>query len=317
MEMKISRSLQLVAAYGLDSILGDPEGYPHPVRLMGRAIEYLEGRLRPRDGDAGKEMRAGCRLAATLVGGTWLAARAVRSLPGGEIGETFFLYTSIARRDLNRSALRVAESLERGEIAAARDQLKALAGRDAARLSENEICKAVVESIAENFVDGVLVPLMWGARGGAPGAMAFKAVSTLDSMIGHRDDKYYHFGACSARMDDAAVYPWARLSVPLIAVAALMSGENAVAAFAVAGRDGAKHESPNSGLPEAAFAGALGLKLGGSSSYGGRMRRLPEIGEGTGKVTTAEVRRALRLLDRASLLALGLAVVLATRRKAS
>ncbi len=313
--MKKSRSLQLIAAYGLDSLLGDPEGYPHPVRLMGRLIEYLEARLRPEERDADLERRAGYALAAGMVAGTWITTRLAASLPGGEMAETFFLYTSLARKDLERSALRVAEALEVGDIAGARNHLKALAGRDADRLDKDAIARAVVESVAENFVDGVLAPLMWGARGGAPAAMAFKAVSTLDSMLGHRDDKYYHFGWCAARMDDAAVLPWARLSVALVVAAAFLNGEDGMQAFATARRDGANHESPNSGLPEAAFAGALGLRLGGTSTYGGRVRRLPEIGEGTRQVRTGDIRRALRLLNTASLLALGLAVLAARERK--
>jgi adenosylcobinamide-phosphate synthase len=298
----------LLAAYALDALLGDPQWYPHPVRVMGMAIEFLETRLR-RGLDESGELRAGFVLAGSLAIGSYALAKLAMLLPGGGLTETLLLYTSLARKDLERSALRVAEALERDETAVARERLRALAGRDPDGLDKNGISRAAVESVAENFVDGILVPLMWGAVAGAPGAMSFKAISTLDSMVGHRDERHIRIGRCSARMDDAAVFAWARLSIPLIAAAAACLGLNGVEALAIARRDGAKHESPNSGLPEAAFAGALGLKLGGAATYGGRRRELPEIGNGKREAGPEDIRRAVRLMNVSSLLALACALL--------
>lgn len=308
--MKASRALKLSAAYGLDSLLGDPEDYPHPVRLMGRSIAYLEARLKMEDRDEAGQTHAGCLLAGIVVGGTGLATRMLGLLPGWNIMEIVLMYTCLARKDLERSALRVAEAIEEGDIRRARLYLKALVGRDTHLLDKNAICRAAVESVAENFVDGVLVPMVWGALGGAPGAMSFKAVSTLDSMIGHRDESHMHSGKCAARVDDLAVFPWARASIPLVALAARLCGYDAAAAMSVGFRHRMNHESPNSAHPEAAFAGALGLRLGGASTYGGRRRELPEIGEGEDEVEPGHIREAVNLLNMAALLGLALAMAL-------
>jgi adenosylcobinamide-phosphate synthase len=256
---------------------------------------------------------AGCALAGIVVGGVWLSARLLLLLPGAAtLAETLLLYAAFARKDLEKSALRVADDLEASHIAAARKDLAALAGRDPERLDEGGICRAVVESVAENFTDGVLAPLLWGAVGGAPAAMSFKAVSTLDSMIGHRDEKHRRLGWCSARLDDVAVLPAARLSIPLVVVAARLCGYDHRSALAVGLRDRRKHPSPNSAHAEAAFAGALGLRLGGPDTYAGVRRELPEIGEGTRAAGPRHIRQAVKLMNAASLLGLGLTVLWAS-----
>ncbi len=299
--MRRARALKIAAAYGLDCLLGDPEGYPHPVRIMGKGAHSLAAGL-------GSGYFSGCLLAAMLVSGSWLAARLIAACPGGEVGETLLLYTSLARKDLERSALRVAESLECGDEEEARRHLRALVGRDPRSLDAAGICRASVESVAENLVDGVLTPLFWAALGGAPAALAFKAVSTLDSMVGHRDPAHRRLGWCSARLDDLAVFPAARLSRPLVAAASLLCGKDAAAAARIGIRDRRKHLSPNSAHAEAAFAGALGLGLGGADRYGGEKRSLPEIGDGTRELEPRHVREAVRLLNASSLLGLLLAL---------
>jgi adenosylcobinamide-phosphate synthase len=314
MKMKRSRGLEITVAYLIDALLGDPENYPHPVRLMGRSIEYLQARLKPEQRDEAGAIYAGGLLAGTVVFGTYAIARLLVAVAPG-VGDTVLLYTAIARKDLEESALRVAVALEEGDLAAAREGLKALAGRDAQGLDKNAICRAAVESVAENFVDGVLAPMIWGAIGGAPGAMAFKAVSTLDSMVGHSDQAYLLLGKCSARLDDLAVFPLARASLPVIAAAAAIAGFDSAAALKIGLRDRMNHPSPNSAHAEACFAGALGLKLGGPSSYGGKGRDLPEMGEGTQEAEPQHIRQAVKLLNVASSLGLALAVALASRER--
>ncbi|OFW69636.1 MAG: cobalamin biosynthesis protein CobD [Actinobacteria bacterium RBG_19FT_COMBO_54_7] len=301
--------MELIIAYLLDALIGDPEIYPHPVRIIGRSIDYLQPRLRMGDRDA---VAAGGLLAATVVGGTYGITRLLVAVAPG-FADTAFLYTAIARKDLERSALRVAEALEENDLASAREGLKALAGRDVDKMDNIAICRAAVESVAENFVDGVLAPMLWGATAGAPGAMAFKAVSTLDSMIGHDDETHRYIGKLSARLDDLAVFPSARIALPLIVAASAILRLDAAAALKIGLRDRKNHPSPNSAHAEASFAGALGLTLGGPSDYGGLRRDLPEIGEGTSEVEPRHIREAVRLLNIASLLALSVAVLLSGR----
>jgi adenosylcobinamide-phosphate synthase len=311
--MSVNRALRICLAYVIDRFLGDPEGFPHPVRLMGRCIGILEKKLSPEDSKAPAAIGAGCAIAATMAGGSWLFARMLLALPGDAFTETLLLYTTFAGKDLEKSSLRVAWDLEAADIASARRDLRALVGRETDGLDEGGVCRAAVESLAENCTDGVLAPLFWAAVGGAPAAMAFKAVSTLDSMIGHRDEKYRRLGWCSARLDDLAVLPAARLSIPLVALAAFLAGYDYRSAWRIGLRDRGKHASPNSAHAEAAFAGSLGLRLGGPDTYAGARRELPEIGEGTREAKPRHIRDAARLMNAASLLGLGLALLWASR----
>ena len=310
-EWKRSRAASIAAAFALDAVLGDPEGYPHPVRLMGACIERLEAALGPRyEGDLGARRR-GCLLAAMVAGGSWAAGRALLLAPWRRPMETLLLYTAFAWKDLERSAMRVAGDLERGDMVAARSHLRALVGRDTEGLDESGICRAAVESVAENYCDGVLAPLLWAAVGGAPAALAFKAVSTMDSMLGHKEGRHLHLGRCPARLDDLAVFVPARASIPLIAASAYACGLDGAAAWRIGLRDRLRHASPNSAHPEAAFAGALGIQLGGPIRYRGELHEYPTIGEGSRAVDTTHLREAVRLLRAASLLSLSLAILLA------
>ncbi len=303
----------ILSAYLLDSLMGDPQGYPHPVRVMGRMEELMERFARERVKGSQAEAKAGIAITAAITVGSWLVARLLSMGPAGAVIESLLMYTSLARVDLERTSLKVAESLERGNLDQARNSLRALVGRDVEVLDEKEITAAVVESVAENFVDGVFSPLFWGALGGAPAAMAFKAISTLDSMMGYRDERYLHMGRCAARADDCANYLPARISIGLIACAALLCGYRSGDSLRVALRDRLNHPSPNSGHPEAAFAGALGIKLGGPHFYKGHRRDLPFIGEERRGLEPGHIREAVRLMNIASLLALLLAVVVAAR----
>ncbi|MBC7246256.1 MAG: cobalamin biosynthesis protein CobD [Actinobacteria bacterium] len=310
--MRPARPLKIAAAYLLDALWGDPRGYPHPVRAMGACIGFLDRAMIPADRAGERARRAGCALTGMVVAGSWLCARALLSLPGGTWLETLVLYTCLARKDLEGSALRVAEALEAGDLPRARRLLGDLVGRDTEVLDGHGVCRAAVESVAENYVDGVLAPLLWMALGGAPAATAFKAASTLDSMLGHRDERHLVPGWCSARLDDLFVFPAARMSIPLVSAAAFLCGLDGREAWRTGWRYRLCHESPNSAHPEAAFAGALGVGLGGRDTYRGKVRVLPEIGEGTRGLTPRHVREAVRLLNAASHLGLLLALLLAT-----
>jgi len=311
---KPNRALELAAAFALDAALGDPESYPHPVRIMGRAIGALEGAARRAGIGERAELLAGTAITAMLVAGSYAFSRL---LAGGRrrrpLPETIVLYTCLARKDLAHSALRVAKALETGDLAAARDAARSLVGRDPEKLDASALCRACVESLAENLVDGVLSPLAWAALGGAPAGMAFKAISTLDSMIGHRGAPYEYLGRAAARLDDLANLMAARLSIALIATAALLTGQDGAGALRVGMRDRRRHPSPNSAHAEAAFAGALGLKLGGADTYSGHSRRLPSIGDGAWPRGPEDIRAAVSLMNACSLLGLGLAMAAALR----
>lgn len=307
--MRGSRPFAITVAYLLDALWGDPPGYPHPVRLLGSCIRLLEEKMAPKDRGSEEARYAGCALAGVMIGGAWICARALTSWPGRMATEAFVIHSCLARKDLERCALRVAEAVESGDLEEARERLTSLVGRDTESLDESGICRAAVESVAENLVDAVLAPLFWAAIGGAPAALAFKAVSTLDSMVGHRDERYEKLGWASARLDDLAVFPVARLSIPIIAVSAYLQGFDGQGALRVGLRDRLCHESPNSAHSEAAFAGALGVGLGGLDHYRGRARELQNIGDGTREVRPHHIREAVRLLNMASHLGLGLAIL--------
>ena len=311
MERKRGRAARIGAAFALDALLGDPEGCPHPVRAMGACIARLEALLGQRHADDRGARRRGGLLAALVAGGSWAAGRALLALPFSALVETLLLYTAFAWKDLERSALRVADDLEKGDLEAARSHLRALVGRDTGELDRAAVCRAAVESVAENYCDGVLAPLLWAAVGGAPAALAFKAVSTMDSMLGHKDERHLHLGWCPARLDDLAVVLPARVSIPLICAAAFVRGLDGAEAWRTGLRDRLRHSSPNSAHPEAAFAGALGIELGGPVKYRGVLHDYPTIGDGAAEVTTAHLREAVGLLRAASLLGLAMAMVLA------
>ena len=289
--------LLVAAALLLDLLLGDPRGYPHPVRVMGWAIERLEGPLRR----SFRPRLAGAVLWAVVTGSSFVAAQGLILL-GATIHRwvglgvhLLLLWTALALRDLDRESRDVYEALKDGDLPRARRMLSRIVGRDTDGLPRSEVIRAAVESVAENTVDGVLSPIFYALLGGAPLAMAFKAVSTLDSMVGHRDERYREFGTVSARADDLLNFLPARISACLIPVAALLLGMDWRESWRCILRDRKKSPSPNAGIPEAAFAGALGIALGGPLSYGGRRYELPEIGPRSKDREPEDILRAMRL----------------------
>ena len=267
---------QLLCGVGLDLALGDPPWLPHPVRGIGWLIAHLEPL---------------CRRLPLYLGGMvlWLL---VVSASAGIVWLTlpwlaiFWIWTLLAVRDLDVQSMRVIVSLRDGDLVTARQQLSMIVGRDTAALDEPEILRATVETVAESLSDGIVGPLFYLALGGPATMAAFKAASTLDSMCGYRNERYREFGWASARLDDVANFVPARLSVLLVAVAALLLGYDAWGALRCAFRDGRSQPSPNSGYPEAAVAGALGVRLGGLNYY---------QGVASAKATLGDTRRPLSL----------------------
>jgi adenosylcobinamide-phosphate synthase len=306
-------ALSILAAYAIDLLLGDPAYAAHPVRILGRLIPWYESKLRTWIED---DRRAGFVLALALPLDTYLAvwlalwlAAEVHGLMAFAAG-TFLIYSALSVKDLADHVSTIHEAVEAGHLGQARTELAKIVGRDTQNLSEKEIIRAAVETAAEGTLDGIVSPLFYAGLGGAPLAMAFKAVSTLDSMVGYQNDRYREFGSASARLDDILNFIPARLSVILIAMGALLSGDKVWQAFRLGWRDGLKNPSPNSGFPEAAFAGALGVKLGGVNTYEGTTVAKPILHEKGREAALADLVRSTRLMYFSSFFALLMALSL-------
>lgn len=284
----------IVAGFGADLAFGDPRR-GHPVALFGRAAAALERAVwRP-------SRLAGAAYAAVLVGGA--------ALVGRRVPLAVALWAALGGRSLGREARRVSALVAAGDVPAARRAVTALVGRDPSALGPDELCRAAVESVAENTVDAVVAPLVWAAAFGPAGVCAYRAANTLDAMVGHRTARYERFGWASARLDDVLSWPAARLTAALTVA---LGGAPARTAR-IWRRDGAQHPSPNGGQAEAAFAGALGVRLGGRNVYPERVEHRPHLGDGPAP-TPADVDRAARLALRVGLAAAVLAA--AARPKA-
>ncbi|MCL2789849.1 MAG: adenosylcobinamide-phosphate synthase CbiB [Desulfobulbus sp.] len=294
------------AAFALDAVCGDPRWLPHPVRWMGWTITKAEPLFRRWIAD---ERLAGLGFALSLIIGWWGMSALIVGLGWrlheviGFAVETLLLFYCLSARSLGQAAMEIYRSLAAGRVDQARSEVAMIVGRDVERYQAGDIARATVETVAENVVDGVLSPLFFAAVGGAPLAMTYKMVNTLDSMVGYKNLRYLLFGRAAARIDDAANFVPARLSAPLIGLASrLTSGLNARRALITAWREGTRHASPNAGYPEAAFAGALGVRLNGPNTYHGVLVDKPYIGDGLGMVKIVHIPLACRLMTRTALL---------------
>jgi adenosylcobinamide-phosphate synthase len=297
---------QIAIAMLLDLAFGDPRWMPHPVRLIGRLIEVLEGAARRAIPDvrlAGSLTALAVILTAALATGALIGVAGWLHPRLGDAVSILLLYTTLAARDLADHSNGVYRALARFDLAEARRLVSWLVGRDTERLTEPEVVRAAVESVAENTVDGIIAPLFFAALGGPVAAMAYKAASTLDSMIGYRNERYIDFGRTAARIDDGANWLPARLAAPIIAAAAAVTGQRASEAWRIARRDGRKHMSPNAGIAEAAFAGALGVRLGGVMQRRGRPVDLPEIGDPVVALARGQILAANRMMFAATAIA--------------
>jgi adenosylcobinamide-phosphate synthase len=294
----------LLLALVLDVLLGDPRWLwrrlPHPVVAMGRAIARLEDRWLDDAAPPAVQARRGRTASLLVIGASILAALAVQALcqmtPLGWLLLAVAMSTLIAARGLYEHVAAVAAGLEQG-LDEGRRAVAHIVGRDPASLDAHGVARAAIESTAENFADGVIAPLFWGVLLGLPGMAAYKAINTLDSMIGHRSPRYLHFGRFAARLDDAANWLPARLAAFLIIAASLcLPGATPADGWRVLWRDAPRHRSPNAGWPEAAMAGALGLSLAGPRRYAGEIVDDAWMGNGRAAATPNDIRRALRVL---------------------
>jgi len=298
-EALLGHTAIVLASVLLDLLLGDPRWLPHPVVYIGKLITSLEKGLRR---SVRNEQAGGVLLLVMTVGVTCGTALAL--LKGayavspylGFAAAVFLSYTCLAARSLHGESRLVADSLARGDIGAARRNLSSIVGRDTANLDEPEIWRATVETVAENSSDGVIAPLFYLMLGGPALALAYKAVNTLDSMVGYRNEKYFRFGWASARFDDLANWIPARLTGLLMVLVAPLVNLSPGRAWRIMARDGRNHTSPNSGIPEAAAAGALGVQLGGTNRYFGKPVTKPAIGDALKPLSREAYRGTVRLM---------------------
>jgi adenosylcobinamide-phosphate synthase len=284
----------------LDAVLGEPPEAVHPIVLMGFVISAFEKRALRLKNPRSRRL-AGIVLALSVPSLVFVFTRKILSVvprnPGWVMG-TALLCTTLSMRSLGEAAEEVERGLGEGRLDRSRRQVGRLVGRDTDELSESEVCRAAVESVAENTSDGVVAPMLYGVLFGAPGALAYKAVNTLDSMVGYRQPPYEDLGWASARLDDFANLAPSRLT--MLCTAAISGRPLRTLLSAL--RYGPLTASPNAGMAEAAFAGALGVKLGGANMYGGVLREGPILGDGR-LPTPEDIRRAVRLMRRCCVLA--------------
>lgn len=289
----------MLLAFALDMAVGDPRWLPHPVRGIGLLAAGLEKLIRRL---IAWQRFAGIVTVVLVIGLTGAAGwAAVRYLgmwhaAAGDVAAVLIIYWAIAPRDLAAHAMRVYRSLRTGDIETARQKVAMLVGRDVKDLDEREVSRAAVESVAESAIDGVTAPLFWAVVAGPAGAIAYRAANTLDSMFGHKDEKYLRFGWASARLDDLANLIPARLTGLFVALAALLAGQRPWNCLKILARDRRKHESPNSAFGEAAFAGALGVRLGGRNYYDGAPIDRPFIGEPIVELSPTHIVKAVAIM---------------------
>jgi adenosylcobinamide-phosphate synthase len=299
-------------------------GYPdrlvraigHPVTWIGRLVGLLDLTLNHESMRNASRRAAGILAIAVVVivvgAVAWVVERGLLLLPLGIVAAAIVASSFLAQRSLHDHVARVAEALEQHGLAAGREAVSHIVGRDPEALDQAAVARAAIESLAENFSDGVVAPAFWLVAGGLPGGAVYKAINTADSMIGHRTSRHEAFGFAAARLDDLVNLPASRLSALLIVTAAAVTtGASAANAWRAVVRDASRHRSPNAGYPEAAMAGALGLALAGPRSYGGIQVDDAIMGDVRRDATAADIRAALALYRRANALLIGLVALLA------
>jgi adenosylcobinamide-phosphate synthase len=301
-----ARAAGLLLGFGADLLLGDPRRL-HPVAGFGRVAAGLESRIHT------DSRTRGVVHTTVLVGGAValgvLVERGCAAPAARTAASAAATWVVLGGRSLEREALAVQAHLDAGDLRAARQRVTHLVGRDPSGLTPDEVARAVVESVAENTSDAVVAPLVWGAVAGVPGLLGHRAANTLDAMVGHRSPRHERFGWSAARLDDVLNLPGSRLAGVLVVLA---SPATARAALADWRRDAARHPSPNAGVVEAAFAGALGLRLGGSNQYGDRVEHRAVLGTGRSP-QAADIGRSTRLARRVGVLSAAVAAAIALR----
>lgn len=301
--------LSIYTGYALDLIIGDPYSFPHPVRYIGKLISIVEKQIRKiTSSDKGLKI-AGFFLWFIVVGATFGITTLVLQLfkfnkVAYFIVNTILIYTTLATKCLKDESVKIYKVLKTGDLEKSRIQLSYIVGRDTKNLNEKEIVRATVETVAENTVDGIIAPLFYGFIGGAPLAMAYKAVNTLDSTVGYKNDKYYYLGFASAKIDDIANYIPARLGVILLSLGSLFAGFNFKDALKIGIRDRKNHKSPNCAFSEGAVAGALGIQLGGTNVYFGKEVYKPTIGDKTREIEIEDIVRTNKIMYSSSIISI-------------
>lgn len=302
--------IQILLGYLIDLIIGDPQSFPHPVRWIGQLISGLEKLLYPLLKSPGGRRFTGALLALLTVGvvfgtaaGALLLAGLIHPFLRGLL-EVVMAWWVLATSSLGSEAEKVRNLLRNRNLPGARRQVAMLVSRDTKTLDASGVARAAVETVAENFSDGVAAPLFFLIVGGPAAAMAYKAVNTLDSMVGYKNEQYLYFGWFSARLDDWVNWIPARLSVIFVWIGAALMHLDWRASLRITARDRRNHASPNSGYPEAAFAGALGIQMGGATSYFGVVSQKPTIGDPLNPMEHSTIKQAYGLMYMASLVAL-------------
>jgi adenosylcobinamide-phosphate synthase len=309
-------ALEVSAAYVADLIFGDPSGYPHPIKLMGRTISFFEEKFLQRVDSSWKQRFWGGVLAMIIVSGAGIFTWAILQMVGwihpvlSCIATIFFAYTTLATRNLYDEVMKVIKTLEQKNLSRARKEAGFLVSRDTDHLDKKEICRALIETVSENTSDGIIAPLFYLAVGGPPLAMAYKALNTLDSMVGYKNERYRYFGWISAKADDFANFIPARTTALLFILSSFILRKDWKKSARLALRDGPKNVSPNSGYPESAVAGALCVQLGGENFYFGIPQQKPLIGEPKKPINIKAVKESLHLMVVASLIAVIIAILI-------
>lgn len=295
-----NRMIVMTAAFALDMLLGDPRFLYHPVRIMGNMISGLESLYRKIFGK--KEKAAGFAMVITMVAFWSILPAAVLlilyriNIYAGLVVEIFMGYQMIAAKDLCVESGYVYEALKCGDIELARKKVSMIVGRDTDRLDAEGITRAAVETVAENASDGVIAPLFYLAISGGAGAYLYKAINTMDSMTGYKNEKYINFGYAAAKLDDIANYIPARISGLLIIISAFILSYDGCNAWRIFKRDRYNHKSPNSAQTEAACAGALNIRLAGDAWYFGELYKKPYIGDDNRKIECDDIKKAHMLM---------------------
>lgn len=298
--------LSLYIGYITDLIIGDPYSFPHPVKYIGKLIKVVENFVRKiAKTDKGLKI-GGFFLWFVTVGTTFAVTYLVMRLARFNtvvyvIINSIVIYTTLATKCLKDEAKKIYDVLKTGDLQKSRTQLSYIVGRDTANLDEKEIIRATVETVAENTVDGLIAPLFYAFIGGAPLAMAYKAINTLDSTVGYKNEKYLHIGFASAKIDDIANYIPSRISVILFTIGNFFLRNDYKNCFKIAIRDRKNHKSPNCAFSEGAVAGALGIQLGGTNVYFGETVYKPTIGDKTREIEVQDIARTNKILYATSL----------------
>ena len=302
----------ILLSYLIDLILGDPEKLPHPVRFIGKLIEFLDNRW-----NKGGMRHLKGLITLIIVSGLSSGTVYLILFLAGKFNyylkisiAIYFGYTAIATKDLMIKGKNIMEALQKKDLSLARKRLSMIVTRDTQNMDENRIISSTVESIAENTNDGIVAPIFYLVLGGPVLTYFYKAVNTLDSMIGYRNKKYNEFGYFSAKMDDILNFIPARITGLLICLAGLLTGKSFRKGFLTILRSCGKHPSPNAYVPEAAIAGVLGIQFGGILSYGGKLYQRPFIGEKVREISIDDIRQALKMSFISSFLTVSLGIIL-------